>query len=59
MRVCALQGLLRRFLAEDDGPSAVEYAILLGLIVVVAVAAISGIGRQMWVLYDVINSAVS
>ncbi len=37
---------LRRFLAFEDGPTAVEYAIMLSLIVVVCLAAISTIGTN-------------
>ncbi len=35
---------LRRFLTSEDGPTAVEYAIMLSLIVVVCLSAISTIG---------------
>ena len=48
----------RRFLREEDGPSATEYAILLAVLVVVAMAAIQGIGSRMMGLYTAINSAV-
>ena len=37
---------LRRFLAAEDGPTAVEYAIMLSLIVVVCLSAISTIGTN-------------
>jgi len=33
-----------RFLAEEDGPTAVEYAAMLALIVLAAVGAISALG---------------
>jgi len=32
------------FLKRDDGPTAVEYAVMLALIVVVCIAAITAIG---------------
>jgi len=35
---------VRRFLGEDDGPTAVEYAVMLSLIVVVCITAIQSIG---------------
>ncbi len=35
------------FLKSEDGPSAVEYAVLLGLIAMAAFAAISGLGTSM------------
>jgi pilus assembly protein Flp/PilA len=33
-----------RFVREEDGPTAVEYAIMLALIIVVCVSAIQAIG---------------
>ena len=35
---------LRRFLKSEDGPTAVEYAVMLSLIVVVCLSAIGTIG---------------
>ena len=37
---------LRRFLVSEDGPTAVEYAVMLALIVIVCLTAISSIGTQ-------------
>jgi pilus assembly protein Flp/PilA len=37
---------LRDFLAKDDGPTAVEYAVMLALIIVVCIAAISTLGSN-------------
>jgi pilus assembly protein Flp/PilA len=37
---------VRRFLVAEDGPTAVEYAVMLALIVIVCLAAISSIGTQ-------------
>ena len=42
---------LQRFLASEDGPTAVEYAVMLGLILAVALVAIGALGSQsggMW-----------
>ena len=36
-----------RFLREEDGPAAVEYAILLALLVGVMVAAITSVGFEI------------
>ncbi len=36
----------RRFLTADEGPTAVEYAVMLALIVVVSLAAIRTIGTN-------------
>ena len=37
---------LRRFLASEDGPTAVEYAVMLALIIVVCLTAIQAIGTN-------------
>ncbi len=37
---------VRRFLKSDDGPTAVEYAVMLSLIVVVCLTAIKSIGTK-------------
>ena len=36
---------IKRFLTSEDGPTAVEYAVMLALIIVVCLAAISTIGE--------------
>jgi pilus assembly protein Flp/PilA len=40
-----------RFLRCDDGPTAVEYAVMLSLVLMVAIAAISAVGlntKSLW-----------
>jgi pilus assembly protein Flp/PilA len=37
---------LRTFLTKEDGPTAVEYAVMLALIIVVCIAAISTLGSN-------------
>jgi len=37
---------IRRFLVSEDGPTAVEYAVMLALIIVVCLAAIGTIGTN-------------
>ena len=39
-RACA------RFLRREDGPTAVEYAVMLALIIVVCIAAVTTLGRS-------------
>ena len=36
----------RRFLANEDGPTAVEYAVMLALIIVVCITAITTLGTN-------------
>jgi pilus assembly protein Flp/PilA len=37
---------VRDFLAREDGPTAVEYAVMLALIIVVCIAAIGAMGTS-------------
>jgi pilus assembly protein Flp/PilA len=37
---------LVRFLKRDDGPTSVEYAVMLSLIIVVCIAAITTLGKN-------------
>jgi pilus assembly protein Flp/PilA len=37
---------LKRFLHEEDGPTAVEYAVMLALIIVVCIVAIGTLGSN-------------
>jgi len=44
-----MKGLVKkvqRFLVAEDGPTAVEYAVMLALIIVVCLTAITAIGTQ-------------
>jgi pilus assembly protein Flp/PilA len=42
----ALALKLQRFLTSEDGPTAVEYAVMLAMIVVVCLTAIQSIGTN-------------
>ena len=37
---------IRKFLASEDGPTAVEYAVMLALIIIVCVGGIEHLGRH-------------
>ena len=37
---------VRRFLSAEDGPTAVEYAVMLALIIVVCLVAITAVGTN-------------
>jgi len=37
---------VKNFLSAEDGPTAVEYAVMLALIIVVCIAAISALGSN-------------
>ena len=60
MRLChEITVALRNLLRGESGPTATEYAIMLGLIVLVAAASVRAIGEKMDVLYQIIDSAVT
>jgi pilus assembly protein Flp/PilA len=37
---------VQRFLVSEDGPTAVEYAVMLALIIIVCLSAISAVGTK-------------
>jgi pilus assembly protein Flp/PilA len=51
-------GLVKRFLAEENGPTAAEYAILLALLILGAMATIGNIGSSMQTIYSMIATSV-
>jgi pilus assembly protein Flp/PilA len=46
------------FLKREDGPTAVEYAVMLALIIVVCIAAITAIGSASNEQFSTVGSAV-
>jgi pilus assembly protein Flp/PilA len=50
---------IREFLREDDGPTAVEYAVMLALIIVVCLTAITYIGQQANNTFLVVGSSLA
>jgi len=42
----AMMNSVKKFLVSEDGPTAVEYAVMLALIVVVCLTAIQAIGTN-------------
>ncbi|MCE9562545.1 MAG: Flp family type IVb pilin [Planctomycetes bacterium] len=47
------------FLKKEDGPTAVEYAVMLALIVVVCIAAISAVGSNANATFSKIGSSLN
>lgn len=43
------------FLANEDGPTATEYAVMLALIIVVAIAAIQTLGTNVNATFESVN----
>jgi pilus assembly protein Flp/PilA len=49
---------LRHFLAADEGPTAVEYAVMISLIILVCFAAISTIGQKVNSVFSKVGSSI-
>ncbi len=49
---------LVNFLKNEDGPTAVEYAVMLALIIVVCIAAISALGSNANGTFTTVGAAV-
>ena len=49
----------RSFLASEDGPTAVEYAVMLALIVIVCLTAIGEIGTNANAKFQQVEGALS
>ena len=48
-----------RFLASEDGPTAVEYAVMLALIIVVCLATIKAIGTNANTTFNSVASQLT
>jgi len=48
-----------QFLKNEDGPTAVEYAVMLALIIVVCIAAITALGTAANNTFATVGTAVS
>ena len=57
-KVNVMTNKILKFLASEDGPTAVEYAVMLGLIIVVCLAAIVSIGESTNANYETIRQAM-
>ena len=51
--------LLSRMWSNDEGQDLIEYALMLTLILLVSVAAIGGIGKQVGTIFTNTNSALA
>ena len=50
---------VKRFLVSEDGPTAVEYAVMLALIVIVCLTAIQAIGTNANAKFGEVGTAIS
>ncbi|HWE39085.1 MAG TPA: Flp family type IVb pilin [Isosphaeraceae bacterium] len=49
---------VRRFLTSEDGPTAVEYAVMLALILVACIAIVTSLGKSISGTFTTVNSAL-
>lgn len=50
--------LLKKFLVSEDGPTAVEYAVMLALIVVACITTITAVGTKVNGSFDSTKTAL-
>ena len=53
------EATLVKFLKNEDGPTAVEYAVMLALIIVVCIAAITTLGTNAKSTFTVVGNATA
>jgi pilus assembly protein Flp/PilA len=51
--------VVAEFLAREDGPTAVEYAVMLALIIVVCIGAITTLGKNTNANFTSVNQVVN
>ena len=51
--------LLKRFVREEDAPTAVEYAVMLALIIIACLVAITTVGTNASAIFDAIAAALT
>ena len=57
-----MRPLIQQFanlLRNEDGPTAVEYAVMLALIIVVCIGAITTLGKNTNTTFNSVNSAIT
>ncbi len=47
---------VKRFLEDDEGPTAVEYAVMLALIVMVCITSIKAVGTNVNAKFNVVKN---
>ncbi len=50
---------VKRFLVEENGPTAVEYAVLVSLIILAAITAVTGLGTTLSGLFTDATDAIT
>ncbi len=49
---------IKNFLVNEDGPTATEYAVMLALIIVVAIAAVTLLGNSVKDVFSNVNDKI-
>lgn len=49
---------VKKFLVSEDGPTAVEYAVMLALIIIVCIVSVRSIGLSANAKFDEVNTAL-
>jgi pilus assembly protein Flp/PilA len=55
----ALLSKCRRFLVSEDGPTAVEYAVMLALILVACITIVQSLGTSTSSTFSTVNNSMS
>ncbi|HVX61280.1 MAG TPA: Flp family type IVb pilin [Pirellulales bacterium] len=50
---------VQRFLVSEDGPTAVEYAVMLALIIIVCLTAITAVGNKASQVFTNVSTSLS
>lgn len=56
--VLPVKSWIARFLKDEDGPTAVEYAVMLALIIVVCIGAITTLGKNANTTFSSVGTAI-
>ena len=54
-----LMNCVEKFLVSEDGPTAVEYAVMLALILVACVTIVTSLGTSVSSTFNRVNTALS
>ncbi len=55
----AITAQVRRFLVSEDGPTAVEYAVMLALILVACITIVTTLGTSVSSTFSKVNNSMS
>jgi len=56
--VSHIHSAIVRFLVSEDGPAAVEYAVMLALIIVDAISIVTSLGKDVSTTFSTVHNAL-